>query len=47
MMTRTIHLEIAGDLTNDSLILSLSHFIARRGNIKHIRSDNGTSFEGA
>lgn len=47
MMTRAIHLEIVGDLTNDSLILSLRHFIARRGNIEHIRSDNGTNFEGA
>ena len=44
MMSRTIHLEIAGDLTSVSFILALCRFIARRGNVKHIRSDNGTSF---
>ena len=43
---RVIHLEIAGDLTTDSLILALRRFIARRGNVKHIRSDNGTNFKG-
>ena len=43
---RVIHLEIAGDLTTDSLILALRRFIACRGNVKHIRSDNGTTFKG-
>ena len=47
MATRAIHLEIAGDLTTDSFILALRRFIARRENVKHIRSDNGTNFKGA
>ena len=47
MTTRAIHLEIAGDLTTDSFILALRRFITRRGNVKHIRSDNGTNFKGA
>ena len=47
MTTRAIQLEKAGDLTTDSFILALRRFIARRGNVKHIRSDNGTNFKGA
>ena len=47
MTTRTIHLEIAEDLTTDSFILSLRRFIARRGNVERIRSDNGTNFKRA
>ena len=47
MTTRAIHLEIAGDLTTDSFILALCRFITCRGNVKHIRSDNGTNFKGA
>ena len=47
MTTRAVHLEIAGDLSSDSFILSLRRFIARRGNVKNIRSDNGTNFIGA
>ena len=31
MTTRPVHLEIAGDLSSDSFILSLRRFIARRG----------------
>ena len=47
MTTRAVHVEIAGDLSSDSFILSLRCFIARRGNVKNIRSDNGTNFIGA
>ena len=47
MTARAVHLEIAGDLSSDSFILSLRCFIARRGNVKNIRSDNGTNFIGA
>ena len=46
MTTRAIQLEKAGDFTTDSFILALRRFIARRGNVKHIRSDNGTNFKG-
>ena len=47
MTTRAVHLEIAGDVSSDSFILSLRCFIAHRGNVKNIRSDNGTNFIGA
>ena len=47
MTTCVIHLETAGDLTNDNFILALRRFIARRENVKHIRSDNRTNFKGA
>ena len=47
MTTRAVNLEIAGDFSNDSFILSLRLSIPRHGNVKNIRSDNGTNFTGA
>ena len=47
MTTRSVHLELAGDMSTDSFILALRRFRARRGNPKVIRSDNGTNFVGA
>ena len=47
LTTRSIHLELAGDLSTDSFILALRRFRARRGNPRVIRSDNGTNFVGA
>ena len=47
LTTRAIHLELAGDLSTDSFILSLRRFIARRGHVKVIRTDNGSNFIGA
>ena len=42
--TRAVHLELAGDLSTDSFMLSLRRFISRRGEVRIIRSDNGTNF---
>ena len=47
LTTRAIHLELAGDLSTDSFILSLRRFIFRRGHVKIMKSDNGTNFVGA
>ena len=44
MATCAFHLEMPGELSSDLLILSLRHFIGRRGNVKKIRSENGTNF---
>ena len=44
---RAIHIEVVHSLTTDSFILALRCFIARRGEVRSIRSDNGTNFVGA
>ena len=44
---RAIHIETANSLETDSFILSLRRFVSRRGNIREIRSDNGSNFVGA
>ena len=46
-INKSSHLEIAGDLSTDSFILSLRQFLARRGTVKVMRSDNGSNFVGA
>ena len=47
LCSRAIHIEVVQSLETDSFILSLRGFIGRRGNIRLMRSDNGTSFVGA
>ena len=44
---RAVQLEISHTLDTDSFILALRRFIARRGQVKEIRSNNGTNFTGA
>lgn len=44
---RAIHLEVARDLSTDSVILCLRNFVNRRGIPVRIRSDRGTNFIGA
>lgn len=44
---RAIHLEVAYSLDTDSCINALRRFICRRGQVKEIRSDNGTNFVGS
>jgi hypothetical protein len=43
---RAIHLEIARTLDTNSFIMALRRFISRRGQVKEIRSDNGTNLVG-
>ena len=45
--TRAVHLEVAHSLDTDSCIGAIRRFIARRGNVKIMRSDNGTNLVGA
>ena len=44
---RAVHVEIASSLEADSFIQALRRFIARRGAVREIRSDNGTNLTGA
>ncbi|CAF4927804.1 unnamed protein product [Pieris macdunnoughi] len=47
MVTKAIHLEVVSDLTADSFIAAFKRFLARRGHVSDIWSDNGTNFVGA
>ena len=44
MTIRAVHLEVAHSLDTDSFLMALRRFIARRGQVKIIRSDNATNF---
>ena len=47
LASRAIHIEMTKSMDTDSFILALWRFIARRGNIRSIRCDNGSNFIGA
>ena len=44
LCSRAIHIEVAHSLDTDSFLLTLRRFIGRRGNIRQMRSDNGSNF---
>ena len=44
---RAVHIEVVNTLETDSFIQALIRFTCRRGNVRLIRSDNGTNFVGA
>ena len=46
LAVRAVHLEKADSLDTDSCINALRRFIARRGQVKEMRSDNGTNLVG-
>ena len=47
LASRAVHIEAIHSMETDSFILSLRRLVARRGNVRMIRSDNGTNFVGA
>lgn len=47
MATKAIHVELVSDMTGEAFIASLRRFIARRGAVKTLNSDNGTNFVAA
>lgn len=47
LATKAIHIEIVNSLTSESFIAALKRFVARRGTVKILYSDNGTNFVGA
>ena len=47
LAVRAVHLELADSLSTDSFICALRRFVARRGPVRLIRSDQGTNLKGA
>ena len=46
LVSRAVHIEVVATMETDSFIMALRRMIARRGNIRSMRSDNGTNFVG-
>ena len=47
LVSRAVHIETTKTMDTDSFILAPRRFIARRGNVRSIRCDNGSNFVGA
>ncbi|XP_018373216.1 PREDICTED: uncharacterized protein LOC108767714 [Trachymyrmex cornetzi] len=47
MVTKAVHIELVEDLTAESFIAALKRFVARRGKVSNLYSDNGRNFVGA
>lgn len=47
LCSRAVHIEVLDDMTTDAFIESLRAFVALRGNVRQLRSDQGTNFVGA
>ena len=47
LASRAVHIDITNSMETDSFILALRRFIARRGNVRSITSENDTNFVGA
>ena len=42
-----VHIKITNTIDADSFIMALHRFLARRGSVRSVWSDNGTNFVGA
>lgn len=47
LCSRAVHIELLDDMTTDAFINVLCAFIALRGNVRQLQSDQGTNFVGA
>ena len=47
LCSRAIHLEVSNTLSTDSFINAYRRLIGRRGQVRQLRSDQGTNFVGA
>ena len=47
LSVKAVHLKLVSDLTSETFITCLRHFVARRGKPSLILSDHGTNFVGA
>ena len=47
MSRRVVHIETTNSMSTGSFILALKRLISQRGNVRMIRTDNGTNFVGA
>ena len=47
LTTRAVHIEVVPSLDTSSCVMGVERFIARRGTLTTIKSDNGTNFVGA
>ncbi|KAI2666778.1 hypothetical protein H4Q32_026472 [Labeo rohita] len=47
LCSRAVHIELLDDLSTDTFLNSLCAFIALRGNVRQLQSDQGTNFVGA
>lgn len=47
LAVKAIHLELVSDLTTDAFLAAFRRFVARRGSVANVFSDNGTNFVGA
>lgn len=47
MCTKALHLEVVSDMTTQAFLAAVRRFVARRGHVKEMWSDHGTTFHGA
>ena len=47
LVSRAVHIEVVSSMSTNSFLCALRRFLARRGQVRVIRSDRGTNFVGA